>query len=370
MSRAVVDSLDRDEIGFMTHIRLRDVSKKFADGSQALDRVSCDFLEREVITIVGPSGSGKSTLLRLIAGLETPNTGTIEFRGKIVNDVPARLRNIAMVFQSYALYPHMTCFENLALSLRLKKVPAQELEQRVLNTARLLEIEELLPKKPRELSGGQRQRVAVGRALIRNPDVFLLDEPLSNLDALLRERVRHELKELFHKIQATVIYVTHDQVEAMTLADRIVVLNKGEVQQIGKPEDLYRAPANSFVASFIGSPSMNLFEREVTEGTFQFGSTVVRTALRWSGQAIIGIRPEDLSLTSDGIPASVRWVEHLGAQYLIGVQAEDTSVSIVSGRRPPSDTVHLRIEADTVHVFEKASGTNLTVVRAGASVRV
>ena len=349
----------------MAYIRLRDICKNYSREMRALDGVSFEVLEQEIVTIVGPSGCGKSTLLRLIAGLDFPTAGTIEIRDAVVNEVPARQRNIAMVFQSYALYPHMTCYENLALNLRLKKIPAREIENRVSETARLLDIEDLLRKKPRELSGGQRQRVAVGRALIRKPDVFLFDEPLSNLDALLRERVRHELKELFRKIHATVIYVTHDQVEAMTLADRIVVLDKGKVQQIGKPEELYASPANSFVASFIGSPSMNLFERELAQGAFRLGPEIVKTHLDWSGKAIVGIRPKDVSLAQGGIPAEVRWVEHLGEQYLIGVRVGETSLTMIEARRPPSDNVHLRIDSDNVHVFEKSSGANLSMVRPG-----
>jgi ABC-type sugar transport system ATPase subunit len=354
----------------MACIRLRDISKKYPEGFQALDGVSFDVLDQEVVTIVGPSGCGKSTLLRLVAGLDFPTAGTIEIRGAVVNSIPARDRNIAMVFQSYALYPHMTCFENLALNLRLKKVPAPEIEQGVRDTARLLEIEDLLQKKPRELSGGQRQRVAVGRALIRKPDVFLFDEPLSNIDALLRERVRHELKELFRKVHATVIYVTHDQIEAMTLADRVVVLNKGKIQQIGKPEELYQTPANPFVASFIGSPTMNLFEREIEKGVFRLGSSNIGTHLDWSGQAIIGIRPEDLSLADTGIPASVCWVEQLGAQYLIGVRAGETALSMIGARRPPGDEVYLRVESNHVHIFEKSSGANLSMGRTRDSARL
>jgi sn-glycerol 3-phosphate transport system ATP-binding protein len=354
----------------MAYISLSGLSKNFSQEVRALDQVSFEVGEQEIVTIVGPSGCGKSTLLRLIAGLDFPTAGTIEIRDRVVNTVPARLRNIAMVFQSYALYPHMTSFENLALNLRLKKSPALEIEQRVRDTARLLEIEDLLQKKPRELSGGQRQRVAVGRALIRKPDVFLFDEPLSNLDALLRERVRHELKELFRKIHATIIYVTHDQIEAMTLADRVVVLNKGKVQQIGKPEELYQTPANPFVASFIGSPTMNLFERKVEKGTFRLGSVNITTPLDWSGEAIIGIRPEDLSLADTGIPASVRWVEQLGAQYLIGVQAGETALSLIDAQRPASDKVALRVESNHVHIFEKSSGTNLSVDRTRDPVRL
>lgn len=352
----------------MPCIQLCNLSKRYggsAKGSpKALDDVSFAVQQREIVTIVGPSGCGKSTLLRIVAGLDSPSEGTIEIQGKVVNSVPARLRNIAMVFQSYALYPHMTCFENLALNLRLKRMPETEIEQRVQETARVLEIGELLAKKPKELSGGQRQRVAVGRALIRNPEAFLFDEPLSNLDAMLRERVRHELKELFKKVDATVVYVTHDQVEAMTLADRVVVLDKGRVQQIGTPAELYRRPANRFVASFIGSPSMNLFESRLTGGCFQLGSATVRTPLDWSGDAVIGVRPEHIGIGDSGIPAAVKWIENLGAQYLIGAQAGHLSLSATDSRRPSSDAVHLKIDPENIHVFEKRSGANLSLDRA------
>jgi len=344
-------------------IRLSKVSKHYSESTKALNDISFEVQPREVVTIVGPSGCGKSTLLRILAGLDSPTEGTVEIQDKVMNSVPARLRNIAMVFQSYALYPHMTCHENLALNLRLKKVPSGEIEQRVQETARLLEIGELLGKKPRELSGGQRQRVAVGRALIRNPEVFLFDEPLSNLDAMLRERVRHELKELFRKIEATVVYVTHDQVEAMTLADRVVVLDKGVIQQIGTPEDLYRRPANQFVASFIGSPSMNLFASRLTGGGFQLGAATIRTALGWSGEAVVGVRPEHIMLVDSGIPASLVWVENLGAHYLLGVKAGEVSLSVTSAQRPSSQTVYLKIESENIHVFEKRSGANLSVDR-------
>jgi ABC-type sugar transport system ATPase subunit len=355
-------------------IRLSNISKRYMGTAKAsvdaLNGVSFDVQPREVVTIVGPSGCGKSTLLRIVAGLDSPSEGTIEIQGKVVNSVPARLRNIAMVFQSYALYPHMTCFENLALNLRLKAVPKGEIERRVQETARLLEVGDLLGKKPKELSGGQRQRIAVGRALIRNPQAFLFDEPLSNLDAMLRERVRHELRELFRKIEATVIYVTHDQVEAMTLADRVVVLDRGRVQQIGAPEELYRRPANQFVASFIGSPSMNLFEARLAGGGFPLGPATVRTSLDWSGEAVVGVRPEHIVLGDSGIPAGVKWIENLGAQYLIGVQAGGISLSVTNARRPSSDAVHLRIEPENIHVFEKGSGANLSLDRARDPARL
>jgi len=341
-------------------IRLRNVSRRYPGAAaDALEDVSFEVQQREVVTIVGPSGCGKSTLLRLLAGLDEPSQGTIEIQDNVVNAVPARLRNIAMVFQSYALYPHMTCFENLALNLKLKKVPRTEIETRIRETAHLLEIEELLHKKPKELSGGQRQRVAVGRALIRNPEAFLFDEPLSNLDAMLRERVRHELKELFKKIKATVVYVTHDQVEAMTLADRVVVLDGGRVQQIGKPEELYRHPANRFVASFIGSPSMNLWEAPLAAGVFSLGGMPVKTSLNGSGDVFIGVRPEHVAIGCEGICAAVKWVENLGAQYLVGVQTGGITLSVSASHRPAADRVNLRIEPENIHVFEKHSGANL-----------
>jgi ABC-type sugar transport system ATPase subunit len=351
-------------------IRLSNVSKRYPGAAKAsapaLGGVSFDVSEREVVTIVGPSGCGKSTLLRIIAGLDSPTEGSIEIQGKVVNDVPARLRNIAMVFQSYALYPHMTCFENLALNLKLKKVPGREIEERVRETARLLEIGDLLEKRPRELSGGQRQRVAVGRALIRKPAAFLFDEPLSNLDAMLRERVRHELKELFRKIEATVVYVTHDQVEATTLADRVVVLDRGKVQQIGKPEELYRSPANRFVASFIGSPSMNLFDARLSGGEFRLGSASVRAPVDWSGEAVVGMRPEHIALSDSGTPAEVKWVENLGSQYLVGIEAGGVTLSVTDARRPASGNVYFTIEPENIHVFERSSGANLALGRTRA----
>src|SRR5262245_3775098 len=256
----------------MATVRLEHVSRSFPDGRSALSGVSFEVGDHEVVTVVGPSGCGKSTLLRIIAGLDAPTSGRILIDGNPMEGVAARDRNVAMVFQSYALYPHMTCRENLALSLKLNGISKSEIERRVRETAELLEIAELLPKRPRELSGGQRQRVAVGRALIRDPRVFLFDEPLSNLDAQVRERVRHELKDLFTRLRATVIYVTHDQTEAMSLADRVVVLDHGEVQQIGTPAELYRRPSNRFVASFIGSPSMNLFKTTLDKGVLKLGA--------------------------------------------------------------------------------------------------
>jgi ABC-type sugar transport system ATPase subunit len=343
----------------MASIQLQNISRQFSSNVLALDEISLEIRDREVVTIVGPSGCGKSTLLRIIAGLDFPTTGTILIDGEPMQFVPARLRNMAMVFQSYALYPHMTCYENLALNLRLKRVPQLEIEERVRQTARLLEIEDLLAKKPRALSGGQRQRIAVGRALIRKPRAFLFDEPLSNLDALLRERVRHELRELFQKIAATVVYVTHDQVEAMTLADRVVILDQGKIQQVGTPEALYRYPANRFVAAFIGTPSMNIFERTLRQGTCVVGTEPINTGFDWSGQAFVGIRPEAIKLADAGVPADVAWVESLGPQYLIGVRAGELSLTLLASDRPSCESVRLQIDRKDIHVFDKSTGQNL-----------
>ena len=351
----------------MSLIRVEHVSRRFG-GITAVDDVSLEIQDREVVTIVGPSGCGKSTLLRIIAGLEQPTSGSVLIDGETMTDVPTRDRNLAMVFQSYALYPHMTCYENLALNLRLKKLPADEIDRRVQETARTLEIEDLLNKKPRELSGGQRQRVAVGRALIRKPRAFLFDEPLSNLDALLRERVRHELKELFNNVHATVVYVTHDQIEALTLADRIVVLDKGRIQQVGTPEEVYRSPANRFVASFIGSPSMSLFEASLQNGCFELDAETVDTELDFSGLADIGIRPESIRLEGR-IPADITWVENLGLNALVGLRVGDVLLTALAAQRPSGRSVRISFDPKDIHVFEKQSGANVARTARHRSVR-
>lgn len=341
----------------MASVRLQNVSRRFSRGVYALKNVSFEIQDQEVVTVLGPSGCGKSTLLRLIAGLDQPSQGEIYIGGRRVNSVPAQSRDVAMVFQSYALYPHMNCYENLALNLVLRKTPTGEIERRVHATAQLLDIENLLHKKPRELSGGQRQRVAVGRALIRNPKVFLFDEPLSNLDATLREKVRHELKSLFRQVKATVIYVTHDQVEATTLADRTILLDRGTIQQIGSPEVLYRAPKNLFVASFIGSPSMNLLDVSLDKGAFRLGGQIISTGLEFTGAVKIGIRPESIKISS-GIPASVAMVENLGSRFLIDARIAGNSLMVLSDDHPTSDTINLGIHPKDVHVFDKNTGEN------------
>jgi ABC-type sugar transport system ATPase subunit len=350
----------------MASVQLQNVSRRFTRDFYALKDVSFEIKDREVITVLGPSGCGKSTLLRLIAGLDQPSAGEIWIEERRVNGIPAQSRDIAMVFQSYALYPHMSCYENLALNLVLRKTPHEEIDRRVRDTAQLLDIEDLLNKKPRELSGGQRQRVAVGRALIRNPKVFLFDEPLSNLDAILREKVRHELKGLFARIKATVIYVTHDQVEATTLADRTILLDRGTIQQIGSPETLYQNPKNLFVASFIGSPAMNLFDASLEAGLFRLGPQAISTGLAGSGPVKIGIRPEAIKI-GDGIPAKVAMVENLGARFLIDARVDGNSIMVLSEDRPRSESIKLHIQPKDIHVFDKITGENLRYPFSGDS---
>src|SRR5688572_7615970 len=342
----------------MATVRLEHVSRYFTPQRAALSDVTLEVADREVITIVGPSGCGKSTLLRILAGLDTPTSGEVFIDDAPMSRVAARDRNIAMVFQSYALYPHMTCRENLALSLKLKGTEKSEIERRIRETADLLEIGDILSKRPRELSGGQRQRVAVGRALIRKPKVFLFDEPLSNLDALLREKVRHELKDLFRRLQSTVVYVTHDQTEAMSLADRVVVLADGEVQQIGQPGDLYRHPANRFVASFIGSPSMNLFGASLEDGVLRLGESHHPTRARVSGQVVVGIRPEAIRLTT-GQKDGVLWTENLGSQFLSGVRCGDITLTALSARQPAESLVSIEVAPEDIYLFDEVTGKNL-----------
>jgi ABC-type sugar transport system ATPase subunit len=352
--------------GNMSSIRLDHITRCFGTVT-ALNDISLEIRDHEVVTIVGPSGCGKSTLLRIIAGLEQPTSGSVWIDAECVTGVPTRFRNLAMVFQSYALYPQMTCYENLALNLRLKKLPSAEIDRRVHQTAGTLQLTDLLGKKPRELSGGERQRVAVGRALIRNPRAYLFDEPLSNLDAILRERVRHELKELFQRIHATVIYVTHDQIEALTLADRMVVLDAGVIQQIGTPEELYHSPVNRFVGSFIGSPSMNFFETRLDQGRIQLGSETIDTGLDFSGRADIGIRPEAIRL--DGrIPAAVAWIENLGFNTLIGLRVGSVTLTALASQRPTENSIGISVDPADVYVFDKDSGSNISYARGRGTI--
>ena len=334
----------------MATVTLKNISKVYDGGVKAVDSVNIDIKDREFVVLVGPSGCGKSTTLRMIAGLEDITDGELYIDDKLVNDVPPKDRDIAMVFQNYALYPHMTVYDNMAFGLKIRKFPKDEIDQRVREAAKILEIEELLERKPKALSGGQRQRVAVGRAIVRKPKVFLFDEPLSNLDAKLRVQMRAEISSLHHRLQATMIYVTHDQVEALTMADVIVVMKFGVIQQIGGPLELYNHPANKFVAGFIGSPPMNFLVAQIeadgndlyaNEGTFRLKVTdeQKKYLTPYVGKSVtFGIRPEDVTFhhtkkdgeTIDGI---VSVVEPLGSETHVYIA---TSKSQVIGKIEPN----------------------------------
>lgn len=362
----------------MSHVALRNVTKTYDDGTLAVQSASFEVDDGEFLVIVGPSGCGKSTTLRMIAGLESISDGEISIGDRVVNNVHPKDRNIAMVFQNYALYPHMTVRENLAFALKMRKTPRYEIQKRVDEVARMLELEDLLERKPKALSGGQRQRVAVGRAIVRNPSVFLFDEPLSNLDAKLRTQTRAELQKLHRDLHATSIYVTHDQVEAMTMADRIVVMHQGKVQQVAPPLELYHRPVNRFVAGFIGTPSMNILDGELVpserwENGLDFlerGPGGIRIPLgaisRPSGMTVsIGIRPEHFVPTDESDPLAfgvrVEMVETLGNQTLLHFNTA-AGLNIASASPDTSasygDTIYMRVQTDRAHFFD-ADGNRL-----------
>src|SRR5438552_9350071 len=316
----------------MATVDFDDVSKRFGADVLAVNDLTLTVNEGEFLILVGPSGCGKTTALRMVAGLEEVTGGEIRVGGRVVNDVAPADRDIAMVFQNYALYPHMSVADNIAFPLRQKRTKKPEVGERVAEVARLLSIEELLQRKPRELSGGQRQRVAIGRALVRRPQAFLMDEPLSNLDAKLRVQMRAELISLHKRLGITTIYVTHDQTEAMTLGDRVVVLNKGVVQQVDTPDRLYRYPDNVFVAGFIGSPSMNLLRGRLEGGAVRLGSQRLELPAppRREGDVLVGLRPEDFTLANGSdagaFDAEVAFTERLGPETLVHFRAADLSV--------------------------------------------
>ncbi|MDP3821978.1 MAG: sn-glycerol-3-phosphate ABC transporter ATP-binding protein UgpC [Burkholderiales bacterium] len=355
----------------MASVGFRNIEKAYGT-VKVIHGIGFDIQDGEFVVLVGPSGCGKSTLLRMLAGLEDITGGEISIDGKVVNELESKDRDIAMVFQSYALYPHMTVRENMAFSLRLRHADKKLTDERVDNAARILNLDKLLDRHPRELSGGQRQRVAMGRAIVRDPKVFLFDEPLSNLDAKLRVAMRAEIKALHQRLKTTTVYVTHDQIEAMTMADRIVVMHDGIIEQIGTPLELYDHPGNLFVAQFIGSPSMNVVAG-VLRGSGG-GTEVEASGTRWpvpaqvggtNGQAVhYGIRPGDIHLspTGHGIAAKVIVVEPTGAETELLVQVGDTQIVVVIHGRTaaqPDETVHLVIDTDKAHVFDSASGKRL-----------
>ncbi|MGE0500029.1 MAG: sn-glycerol-3-phosphate ABC transporter ATP-binding protein UgpC [Rhizobiaceae bacterium] len=336
----------------MATVELKDVRKVYPGGIEAVKGVSIAIPDRQLCVLVGPSGCGKSTLLRMIAGLETITEGTASIDGKVVNTVGPAERDIAMVFQSYALYPHMKVYDNMAYGLRNRGTPRDEIDRRVRETAKTLELAHLLDRRPRELSGGQRQRVAMGRAIVRNPKVFLFDEPLSNLDAKLRGQMRVEIKNLQRALGVTSVYVTHDQLEAMTLADLLVVMNAGIVEQAGKPLDIYEKPASIFVAGFIGAPPMNLLSIEAASGAFAGVSPP-------TGAATLGFRPEDMrsAAAADGdlrLDATVEAVEPVGAEsFLYAAAAGGRIIVRVPGRATaePGDRLAIAVPADRLHFF-------------------
>ncbi|WP_237154095.1 sn-glycerol-3-phosphate import ATP-binding protein UgpC [Oryzibacter oryziterrae] len=349
----------------MGRIHLEAVRKTYAGNLEVVKGVDLDIADGEFIVLVGPSGCGKSTLLRMIAGLETITSGTITIGERVVNKLDPADRNIAMVFQNYALYPHMSVYENLAYGLRNHGTPKSEIEARVQEAARMLQLEPYLTRKPRALSGGQRQRVAMGRAIVRKPDAFLFDEPLSNLDAKLRVSMRGEIRQLQRRLGTTAVYVTHDQLEAMTLADRLVVLNGGQIEQIGTPLEVYHAPASTFVAGFIGSPAMNLLPAEVSGQDIRVGQTRVASCAPEgiAGAVTLGVRPEDVTLARDassGVSLKISYIEELGAQRLVHGTVEGQQLTMaISPSEPLSDTVEIAIASDKLHFFGSDSGARL-----------
>ncbi|WP_288581767.1 sn-glycerol-3-phosphate ABC transporter ATP-binding protein UgpC [uncultured Methylobacterium sp.] len=347
----------------MAGLALDQLRKTYSGGVDAVRGVSLDVPDGAFCVLVGPSGCGKSTVLRMIAGLETVTSGAITIGGRIVNDVEPADRDIAMVFQNYALYPHMRVYDNLAYGLRNRGTPKAEIETRVTDAARLLGLEAMLTRYPRQLSGGQRQRVAMGRAIVRKPQVFLFDEPLSNLDAKLRVQMRVEIRRLQRQLGVTTVYVTHDQVEAMTMADRLVVMNGGQIEQVGTPIEIYRRPATRYVATFMGSPPMNILSAEAVDGGVRIDGTVIPVAGLTAGTAVeAGIRPEDLRITEDGLPFRVAFVEELGATRLLHgpLAGTDVAVQVPAGSATQEgDTVRLAIDASALHLFDPATGRRL-----------
>lgn len=349
----------------MADITLTDLTKSYDGATQVLHHVAGDIQDGEFVVIVGPSGCGKSTLLRMVAGLESVTSGDILIGGKRVNDLEPADRDIAMVFQNYALYPHMSVRQNMAYGLKIRRMPKAEIKQKVEEAAEILEITPYLDRKPRQLSGGQRQRVAMGRAIVRDPQVFLFDEPLSNLDAKLRVQMRLEIRKLQKRLGVTSIYVTHDQVEAMTLGDRLMVLNGGYVEQFGTPIELYERPASVFVAGFIGSPAMNFIAAEAGRGevVLRNGATVLGGD--GDGSVTLGVRPEHLTPDTDGpIRLQVAMLEQLGANTLLHGVLEGTKTELVASlpgvvTATEGDVIGFAATSDVLHLFDPNTGARL-----------
>ena len=368
----------------MASLSLKNIYKIYDNGFEAVKDFNLEVQDKEFIIFVGPSGCGKSTTLRMIAGLEEISSGTLEIDGKVMNDVEPKDRDIAMVFQNYALYPHMTVFDNMAFGLKLRKVPKDEIKRKVEEAARILDLEKLLDRKPKALSGGQRQRVAMGRAIVRNPKVFLMDEPLSNLDAKLRVQMRIEIAKLHQRLGTTIIYVTHDQTEAMTLGTRIVVMKDGVVQQVDTPQNLYEKPANLFVAGFMGSPQMNFLDAVVEVNGEEASLLVAGSAIPlppakakklieggYAGKTVtFGIRPEDvydsemfIETAKCSFESTIKVYELLGAEvYLYFDLAEFPITARVDSRTTarPGDTVKFAFDVEKIHIFDKETEQTIT----------
>ncbi|TJV42546.1 MAG: sn-glycerol-3-phosphate ABC transporter ATP-binding protein UgpC [Mesorhizobium sp.] len=363
----------------MATVSLSKLTKRYGNVG-IVHGIDLDIADREFIALVGPSGCGKSTTLRMIAGLEEISAGSIEIGGRVVNDLPPRSRNISMVFQSYALYPHMTVRENLGFSLKIAGAAKEDMDRRVAEASAILGLDTLLDRRPSQLSGGQRQRVAMGRAIVRDPDVFLFDEPLSNLDAKLRTQMRTEIKKLHAKVQSTVIYVTHDQVEAMTLADRIVIMRDGHIEQVGTPDEVFRRPATRFVAGFIGSPPMNLHEATIDGGQLVFSSGEklplpgqFKANVATGDKVVFGLRPDDIYPTGHGISSGsaadvhqielpITVTEPLGNETLVFVEFNGSDwVSRMLNPRPlkPGERVAMSLDMSQAHLFATETGKTL-----------
>lgn len=349
----------------MATVSIKQVKKSYGN-VDVMHGVDLEVADGEFVVFVGPSGCGKSTLLRMIAGLEEITSGEIKIGDKLINDIAPSKRGVAMVFQTYALYPHMTVYNNMAFGLKQAKTDPAEIDRRVTEAAETLQITEYLDRTPKALSGGQRQRVAIGRAIVRDPEVFLFDEPLSNLDASLRGQTRIEIAKLHERLKATMVYVTHDQVEAMTLADKIVVLNKGLIEQIGKPMDLYNTPNNIFVASFIGSPKMNLFEGNVVNGKIDIGGSKKLTSKTKVENVTVGIRPEHLEIStkaSSVITGKIDLVEQLGDTVLAHLTNESgIGFTVKMDTAPPEargSTLYFNVTANRAHFFDTQTGLRI-----------
>ena len=362
----------------MASLSLQHINKTYPNGFEAVKDFNLEIEDKEFIIFVGPSGCGKSTTLRMIAGLEEISGGTLKIGDKVVNDVEPKDRDIAMVFQNYALYPHMTVYDNMAFGLKLRKVPKDQIDKMVKEAARILDLEKLLDRKPKALSGGQRQRVAMGRAIVREPKVFLMDEPLSNLDAKLRVQMRIEISKLHQRLETTIIYLTHDQTEAMTLGTRIVVMKDGVIQQVDSPQNLYDKPCNKFVAGFIGAPQMNMIDAAVgkdgSDVTLSFGGHTVALPegkakkleeAGYVGKTVtLGIRPEDLhdeesflSMSPKSVfDATIRVYEMLGSEVLLYFDIDDADFTAKVNPRTtarPGDTIQLALDLEKIHIFDK-----------------